>query len=106
VAPQEQVAAKTGGASPPGRVRRLFRAAVRVAVAGTAGALVAVTAFATHLNVHRPKSPTVQNPAKHGLSYRDIRFSTTDGLTLAGWLVASRTAPPRGAVLRALLKKR
>jgi pimeloyl-ACP methyl ester carboxylesterase len=93
------VVAETGGARPPGRVRRLLRAAVRVTVAGTAGALVAVTAFAAHVNVHRPKTPNSEDPAKHGLSYRDIRFSTTDGLTLAGWLVASRTAPPRGAVL-------
>ncbi len=35
--------------------------------------------------IFRPTRQLEQRPADHGLQYRDVRFPTSDGLTLHGW---------------------
>ncbi len=46
------------------------------------------------LNTHPPKYRSRETPHDYGLEYEKIRFKTTDGLTLTGWLVPGKKNSP------------
>lgn len=46
------------------------------------------------LSTHPPKYYSKETPRDYGLEYEKIRFKTTDGLTLAGWLVPGKKGSP------------
>ena len=35
----------------------------------------------------KTRAPLFDNPANWGLAYEDVEFTTSDGVTLRGWLV-------------------
>jgi pimeloyl-ACP methyl ester carboxylesterase len=72
-------------------VRGLWRRLVVTVVVVVAAALLVVpTAPAFYVtNVPRPAVGNA-TPADRGLDYREVRFRTPDGATLAGWYVPSR----------------
>lgn len=45
------------------------------------------------LNIMPPKFKTPGTPADHGLPYEDVRFTTSDGIQLAGWLIGNGSKP-------------
>lgn len=47
--------------------------------------------------VHPPRELSVDTPADKGLAYEDVRFGTSDGLTLSGWWIPYPQA--RGTVV-------
>jgi uncharacterized protein len=71
------------------RVRPWLRPIAVVAAAVTAFALVFPSWQALYAtNVPRPAVGTA-TPADFGLAYRDVSFSTPDGVTLSGWYIKS-----------------
>jgi dienelactone hydrolase len=71
------------------RARRWLRPVAVVAAAVTAFALVFPSWQALYAtNVPRPAVGTA-TPTDYGLTYRDVSFSTRDGVTLSGWYIKS-----------------
>lgn len=46
------------------------------------------------LSVYPPKFRSKTTPADYGIEFEDVRFTTKDGLTLAGWLLVKNTSHP------------
>lgn len=75
------------------RARRGWRRyAIRVPTLLVAVVLAtAVLGQAVALTNVPPTAVGTATPADHGLTYRDVAFTTLDGVTLSGWYVPSRT---------------
>jgi pimeloyl-ACP methyl ester carboxylesterase len=70
--------------------RKWRRLLVGIALGGTAFALVFPTWPAFYVtNVPRPSLGSA-TPADHGIEFREIWFSTPDGVRLSGWYIPSR----------------
>lgn len=81
--------------------RRYWRNLAGVFIgAMSVGALAILVRFSYQFamaSVHPPRlaRPADETPARYGISYREIRLTTSDGLELAGWY----TPPENGAVI-------
>ena len=59
-----------------------------VAVAFTTGA----TQVLAYLAVHPPRERLSQTPDQFGMTFEEVLFDTTDGITLSGWFIPARGA--------------
>ena len=51
---------------------------------------LAVSFAGAYRTLHPPRRPIEMTPAQEGMPYRDVSFSTSDGLTLRGWWIPGR----------------
>lgn len=51
------------------------------------GAVALLPLLNLGIGVHPPRFSTDDDPARHGLPYETVKFTTADGLTLGGWFI-------------------
>lgn len=69
----------------------LYWIIVLVIVLLAAAVLVVATMF-SGIVIHSRRQPIVRTPQEYGLSYEDVEFKSTDGLTLKGWFIPAPSA--------------
>lgn len=55
-------------------------------------AVLAVAIMFSGIVIHSRRQPIVRTPQEYGLSYQDVEFKSTDGLTLKGWFIPAPSA--------------
>jgi len=56
------------------------------------GFIFVISLLQFFMSVHPPRYYSSDTPAQYGLPYENVSFKTTDGLTIKGWLISSKTA--------------
>jgi fermentation-respiration switch protein FrsA (DUF1100 family) len=75
--------------------RRIARHCTRIMIEAFVAAVFILPFAVIATNLFRSRSPTLFNPGQVGLKYEDVRFSTPDGKTLAGWWIPATVASDR-----------
>lgn len=78
-------------------LKHLLRSVLLIGVASYVGFALLVF-FLQSRFVYYPTRTVLTTPAAMGLAFEDVRLTTEDGETIAGWYVAA-TGPPRGTSL-------